>query len=107
MKLNKIIFVDITADWCITCKVNKTFVLNKEPILSKLNGQEIVTMQADWTLPDEKIANYLFTFHRYGIPFNIVYGPGAPEGILLPELLRQKKILAAIDTAKRLNRKIE
>ena len=49
-------------------------------------------MQADWTNPDPKIADFLGRHGRYGIPFNIVYGPGAPAGIVLPELLTTEAV---------------
>ncbi len=41
-------------------------------------GSDILAMEADWTRPDDGIAAYLASFGRYGIPFNAVYGPGAP-----------------------------
>ena len=56
-------------------------------------------MRADWTRPDPRIADYLASFGRYGIPFNVVYGPAAPAGIPLPELLTGDTVLAAIDRA--------
>ena len=56
-------------------------------------------MRADWTRPDARISAYLASFGRYGIPFNAVYGPGAPGGIALPELLRADSVLAAFAQA--------
>ena len=56
-------------------------------------------MRADWTLPDPVIAAYLARYGRYGIPFNAVYGPGAPDGIVLPELLSQSAVLDAFSRA--------
>lgn len=53
-------------------------------------------MQADWTRPDEAISRYLEGFERFGIPFNAVYGPGAPEGIVLPELLTADAVMDAL-----------
>ena len=100
VSLGRVVFVDVTADWCITCKVNKVIVLNRDPTLTKLRGNEVIKMQADWTLPSAEIANYLASFQRYGIPFNAVYGPAAPDGIALPELLRSQSVLDAINLAK-------
>jgi suppressor for copper-sensitivity B len=97
----KIVFVDITADWCITCKANKRFTLAREEISEKLfNNDKVVAMQGDWTNPDPVITSYLQKFERYGIPFNIVYGPKAPDGIILPELLTPSFVLNAIEQAK-------
>ena len=56
-------------------------------------------MRADWTRPNDEIARYLASFGRYGIPFNVVYGPGAPAGIPLPELLTTDVVLSALDKA--------
>jgi suppressor for copper-sensitivity B len=56
-------------------------------------------MQGDWTNPDPAITDFLRKYGRYGIPFNIVFGPGAPQGIVLPELLTEKAVLDALDKA--------
>jgi len=94
-----VVFVDVTADWCITCQVNKSFVLAENPVMSALQSVEVTPMQADWTLPDAEISDYLASFSRYGIPFNAVYGPGAPEGLVLPELLTSDTVMQAIEKA--------
>ena len=90
------VLVDVTADWCITCQVNKSLVLSRNPVLSALTDGSVQPMQADWTLPNDTIAKYLATFGRYGIPFNAVYGPAAPNGILLPELLTKETVVEAV-----------
>jgi len=95
----KIVFVDVTADWCITCKVNKLAVLAREEPTRILSSPNHVAMRADWTRPDVVVTDYLASFGRYGIPFNAVYGPGAPEGIALPELLTGKAVLEALERA--------
>ena len=94
-----VVFVDITADWCVTCKANKVLVLERNPVLDILEQDSIVAMQADWTRPDERIARYLESQNRFGIPFNAVYGPNAPDGIVLPEILTSEAVLEAIDDA--------
>lgn len=94
-----VVFVDVTADWCITCKVNKAAVIDRDPVAALLKGGSVVPMRADWTNPDDTIARYLASFGRYGIPFNAVYGPKVPQGIALPELLSVDEVLAAIRQA--------
>jgi suppressor for copper-sensitivity B len=96
---NRVVFVDVTADWCITCQANKKLVIDQQPVAGRLKDGGIVAMQADWTNPDPKIADFLGRHGRYGIPFNIVYGPGAPAGIVLPELLTTEAVNAALDQA--------
>lgn len=93
------VLVDVTADWCITCQVNKAVVLGRDPVSSLLKNGTVEPMQADWTQPDDDIAKYLASFGLYGIPFNAVYGPGAPGGIVLPELLTQDAVLEAVKAA--------
>lgn len=91
----KVVFVDVTADWCLTCKVNKTLVLDSAPVADWLSRPNVVAMRADWTRPNAAIAAYLASFGRYGIPFNAVYGPAAPDGVVLPELLSARAVLEA------------
>jgi suppressor for copper-sensitivity B len=93
------VIVDATADWCITCLANKTLVLDRPEMQQAFATGDVVTMRADWTRPDEAISRYLAKFGRYGIPFNAVYGPKAPEGILLPELLSRDAVLDALRRA--------
>lgn len=93
------VFVDVTAEWCLTCQVNKATVVYRGEVAKRLKAPGIVAMQADWTRPDEMIANYLASFGRYGIPFDAVYGPGAPNGVVLPELLTDAAVLQALDQA--------
>ena len=95
----KSVFVDVTADWCITCQVNKRMVLGDTDVAERLADENMVAMRADWTRPSDSIAAYLASFGRYGIPFNVVYGPGAPEGVPLPELLTEGAVIDAVTQA--------
>ena len=92
-------FVDVTAAWCLTCKVNEAAVLDREPVAARLFGADVVAMRGDWTRPDPRLTHYLESFGRYGIPFNAVYGPGRPDGVLLPELLTAGAVQQALDRA--------
>ncbi len=95
----KVVFVDVTADWCITCRVNKALVLDASPVSDRLGAPELSAMRADWTRPNDEIAAYLKSFGRYGIPFNVVYGPDSPGGIPLPEILTEKAVMDALARA--------
>ncbi len=95
----EVVLVDVTADWCITCKVNKRLVLDADPVAGVLAGGSVTAMRADWTSPDPAISEYLAGFGRYGIPFNAVYGPAAPDGIALPELLSAEAVMQAVGRA--------
>ncbi|MBI1274304.1 MAG: copper resistance protein [Alphaproteobacteria bacterium] len=96
----KTVFVDVTASWCLTCKANKRFVLDTEDVREALFADDVVAMEADWTNPDPAIAAYLKKHKRYGIPFNVVYGPGSKRPILLPELLTESIVLKALKKAR-------
>jgi suppressor for copper-sensitivity B len=95
----KTVFVDVTADWCVTCIVNKRLILESTAVNARLTAPGVLAMQADWTRPDDGIARFLAANDRYGIPFNAVYGPGAPTGIVLPELLTERAVLDALAKA--------
>ena len=94
VRSGRTVFLDITADWCVTCKVNKALVVDDQIVARRL-ARDVVPVRADWTRPDARIAAYLKSFGRYGVPFNVVFGPGAPDGIVLPELLTTNAVLAA------------
>lgn len=94
-----VVLVDVTADWCLTCKVNERLVLDAAPVRAALAKPSVVAMRADWTSPNPAIAAYLARFQRYGIPFNAVYGPAAPGGLPLPELLSVRTVTAALAEA--------
>jgi suppressor for copper-sensitivity B len=82
-----VVFVNATAGWCVTCGVNKKLVLNDPAVTQLLGHPKVVAMEADWTKQDPVISAFLQKYDRYGIPFNIVFGPQAPDGIVLPEIL--------------------
>ena len=83
----RVVFVDVTASWCLTCQVNERLVLDQPEVKAALGAGGVVAMRADWTRPDPAIADFLKRYGRFGIPFNMVYGPGAPDGLPLSEVL--------------------
>jgi suppressor for copper-sensitivity B len=95
----KVVLVDVTADWCINCQVNKALVLDHGWVADQLAAGKIVGLKADWTRPDPEISRYLASFGRYGIPFNAVYGPKAQQGLPLPPVLSESAVREAIGEA--------
>jgi suppressor for copper-sensitivity B len=91
----KTVFVDVTAAWCLTCKANELTVLDRSPVAERLRDPHVITMRADWTRADPRITTYLQSFGSYGVPLDVVYGPGAPQGIPLPELLTAGVVMDA------------
>lgn len=92
------VFVDISAAWCVTCKVNEALIINSDLIRNRLTS-DVAPVKGDWTKPDDAITAYLQSFGSYGLPFNVVFGPRAPKGIVLPELLSQEAVLNAFNSA--------
>lgn len=95
----KVVLVDVTADWCLTCKFNEINVLHDDEVRARLSDGGIVAMRADWTSRNPEILQYLQAHGRLGIPFNIVYGPAHPEGIVLSELLTKSALFEALEKA--------
>ncbi|MGP8307670.1 protein-disulfide reductase DsbD family protein [Vibrio sp. YIC-376] len=97
--IGRVVFVDVTADWCVTCKANKIGVVWQEPVYSLLQSPNIATLKGDWTHPESSVTDFLRLHGRYGVPFNIVYGPAAPKGIPLPVILTEDVVVKAIKQA--------
>ena len=72
----QLVFVDVTADWCFTCKVNERLVLDTPEVAKAFQDHGVLPMKADWTNRDDKIAAFLAEHGRYGIPFYLLYRPG-------------------------------
>ena len=85
---NKTVFVNVTADWCISCKVNEAGVLSGERFESMLRRADAAYVKGDWTLRDEKVTDFLAQFGRIGVPLYVVY-PRGGEPIVLPQILTE------------------
>ena len=81
------VFVDMTADWCITCKVNEKAVLHTDAFTQLLKETGTVYLVGDWTNQDPAISAYLDQYDTPGVPLYVVYPDGAGEGRKLPQLL--------------------
>ena len=95
----KIVLVDVTASWCLTCKVNELTSFSDPAVQKAIADAAVVRMRADWSRPDPLIKAYLRGFGRAGIPFDAVYGPQEPEGLALPEILTPSVVLSALGEA--------
>ncbi|TFB20333.1 DUF255 domain-containing protein [Lelliottia nimipressuralis] len=96
----KRVFVDISAEWCVTCKVNEHRVLNQPDIIAALRQPDVVALRGDWSQPSALIAEFLAKRNRYAIPFNAVYGPGLPDGEILSPLLDKRTLVTTLNNAK-------
>ena len=91
------VFVDVTADWCITCIANETTVLHTDEISAAFDHHKVVYMVADWTNYNPEIARFLESHGRSGIPLYLVYpaDPGASP-VILPQILSKNAVLQAL-----------
>lgn len=96
----QVVLITLTADWCVTCKINKIRVYDNEEIKTLLDDEQIIRQVGDWTRSDPEITAFLASHHRAGIPFDIIYGPKNPEGLILPEILAPRDIKAAISAVR-------
>ena len=85
---NQIVFLNFTADWCITCKVNERVALKTQKVQKILKRESINYLEADWTRKDEMIASKLEEFGRSGVPLYLLY-PSKGKPIILPEILTE------------------
>jgi thiol:disulfide interchange protein len=94
------VFLDFTAEWCLTCKVNEKTIIADQGVQDKLRSSGIITMKADWTNRNPDIAHLLSKFGRSGVPLYVVFPAGRPdEPIILPEVLTPSILLEALDRA--------
>lgn len=89
------VFVDATADWCITCKVNESVALSSHAVRAKFAEKNITYMVADWTHGDPEITAYLKSFGRAGVPIYVYYQPHG-DPVVLPQILTKSIVLKAI-----------
>ena len=94
----KVVFVDFTADWCITCKVNEGTSLSSAGVAAAFTENNAAYLVADWTNRDEAIAKALAEHGRASVPLYLMYGPkGEPE--VLPQMLTEGVVKAALTRA--------
>ncbi|WP_144409391.1 protein-disulfide reductase DsbD family protein [Pseudoxanthomonas suwonensis] len=83
---DRVVFVNMTADWCVTCKANERNVLSGEAFHAVLERTRGTYMRGDWTNADPLVSAFLEEHDAVGVPLYVVYGPGAPPTVLPPVL---------------------
>lgn len=86
LKEGKPVYIDFTAQWCLTCQVNKKRAYTKE-IVDLMNKRGIVALKADKTNPSPEIDKAISQYGRSAIPVNVLHVPGEKEPFIFPEVL--------------------
>ena len=94
---DKIIFIDVTADWCATCQFNKIKVLENFLVKEAFLKYNVIKIKADWTKPNKKIEAFLQENKKFGIPYNVIYDKNNINGIELSELLSINEMLQTLN----------
>ncbi|HKP98068.1 MAG TPA: thioredoxin family protein, partial [Fibrobacteria bacterium] len=93
----KPVFIDFTADWCLSCKVNEKVAFGSSEVQRKFGDMKMNLLKADWTLKDETIAKALAKYGRNSIPLYVLYsGKGMGDYVILPEVLSPGILLEAL-----------
>jgi Thiol:disulfide interchange protein len=95
------VFIDFTAEWCITCKFNESTVLETEAVRTAFAQRQIVKLKADWTNGDPVITKYLKQFGRPGVPLYVLYPGTSAQPYVFPELLTKNIVLEKLETVNR------
>lgn len=96
----KSVFLDFTADWCLSCKFNERTAIDVPAVREMLATSGIVPMKADWTNANPEITAALKRFGRVGVPFYVIYPAGrSGDPITLPEILTEQIVLEGLRKA--------
>jgi thiol:disulfide interchange protein DsbD len=96
---HRIVFIDMTADWCVSCKTNEKLVFSRPAFRASLNAANAVYMVGDYTNVDDDITAFLAAHHWPGVPLYVVYPASGGEGEVLPTLLTQGIVDDALQRA--------
>lgn len=95
---NQVIVVNMTADWCITCKVNEQVAFSDATLQAILAQENVQYLVGDWTNKNQEILDYLTRYQRSGVPLYVVYAGNQSEQVL-PQVLTPDIVINAIQQA--------
>ena len=90
---NALVFLNFTADWCITCKVNESVALKTSKVRKLLTDKDITYIEADWTRKDPVISSALEEYGRTGLPLYLLF-PSKGDPLILPEILTEDILIS-------------
>lgn len=96
----KQVFVDFTAEWCLTCKVNEKTVLAAREVVEEFRRSGTVPLKADWTNRNPEITELLAKFGRSGVPLYVLFPAGNPSSpVVFPEVITERMVIDALRSA--------
>ncbi|TBV77652.1 protein-disulfide reductase DsbD family protein [Pseudoxanthomonas winnipegensis] len=98
-KQGQVVFVDMTADWCVTCKANEKAVLSGDDFKQAMQSAGAVLMRGDWTNVDPQITAFLQAHKAVGVPLYVVFPKSGGEGEVLPTVLTTPMVRDALQRA--------
>ncbi|MCP5155913.1 MAG: thioredoxin family protein [Ectothiorhodospiraceae bacterium] len=92
------VFLNMTADWCITCLVNERTALATDAVRDAMRARDVAYLKGDWTNRDPEISALLASFDRSGVPLYVLYPPTSSgrEPVVLPQILTESTMLEAL-----------
>ena len=91
------VFVNFTAAWCITCKVNDLVALSSDKVRAVFEMNNVSYLEADWTNEDPVITRALAEYGRSGVPLYLLYAKGNSSARILPQILTESIVIEAIE----------
>jgi thiol:disulfide interchange protein len=98
-RAGRVVLVNMTADWCVTCKANEKAVFERDGFRTALADTDAVYMVGDWTDVDPAITAYLQRYRAVGVPLYVLYPRGGGEGEVLPTVLTPELVRRALQRA--------
>ncbi|MEC8299282.1 MAG: thioredoxin family protein, partial [Pseudomonadota bacterium] len=90
------VFVNFTASWCITCKVNEVTALRTQKVMNAFQSEGITYLEADWSNEDPNITEALESYGRAGVPLYLFFEKGSTAPTVLPQILTEDIVLSAL-----------
>jgi thiol:disulfide interchange protein DsbD len=90
------VFVNFTAAWCITCKVNELVAMQSDKVIRVFDENNVTYMKGDWTNEDPEITAALAEYGRNGVPLYLYFDTGEKDAQILPQILTEDIVIQAV-----------
>lgn len=92
------VFVNFTAAWCVTCKVNESVALNSPRVREAFEKASVTYLKGDWTNENPDITAALAEYNRSGVPLYLLFPEGEGRAKVLPQILTESTVLNAVES---------